>query len=150
MRRALTHAPPCQALGSMLWRLALITATVAICAAVWPLRSLARVHDVRMHPLHSHSLVHPSYRCGLFGGPPCFPYETCSSVFRRQPCLADVASPIGENGLCQISFRRNWLDPASTNESTQNAAKTVIQMSSASLIQFAFTASWLVRIVRAA
>ena len=79
--------------------------TLVICAVIWPLRSSARVHHTVDHHVRPHSLLEPSFRCSVFDGPPCFPYETCSSVFRRRPCLPDILYPFGQDLQLTISSR---------------------------------------------
>ncbi len=82
-------------------------AVAAICGLVAPLSSFARVHHSRIPRVAPHSLLEPSFRCSVFGGAPCFPYETCSSVFRRRPCLPDIVYPMGQELQLTISSSAN-------------------------------------------
>jgi hypothetical protein len=96
--------------------------TLVICTVIWPTWSLARVHSARVHHaahhhFRSHSLLEPSFRCSVFGGPPCFPYQTCSSVFRRRPCVPDIVYPLGQDLQLTISSRASAeLYSGQTNE----------------------------------
>ena len=103
---------------------------LVIGAAIWPLRTSARVHSDRVRPVahhqfRSHSLLEPSFRCSVFGGPPCFPYETCSSVFRHRPCIPDILYPFGQDLQLTISSRaqENSAEPGSGQANEKDHSK---------------------------
>ncbi len=101
--------------------------TGTIWGMVTPISSFARVHNSRIHRLEPHSLFHPSYRCSVFGGPPCFPYETCSSVFRRRPCLPDIVYPMGQELQLTISSSANSA-PERAQENDHSELSTINQV----------------------
>ncbi len=104
--RTIAAYPRCSTMGPVwtMWGRFLVSfALAAICGFVSPIPSQARLHHSHIHRLAPHSLFLRSYRCSVLGGPPCFPYETCSSVFRRRPCLPDIVYPMGQELQLTIS-----------------------------------------------